>query len=127
MSRTLASLAAACALALPLAAQSPSAAVATITAADVSRRIGVIAADSMRGRATPSPELEQTAAWIASELARFGLRPGGDGGSFLQRYPIVTKALVPASSTAALAGVSLRFGRDVARSEEHTSELQSPC
>src|SRR5688500_11561749 len=116
MSRTLTALAAACALALPLplAAQSPGAAVETITAADVSRRIGVIAADSMRGRATPSPELEQTAAWIASEMARVGLRPGGDAGSFLQRYPIITKALVPASSTAALGGVPLRFGRDVA-------------
>ena len=59
-----------------------------ITEADIRARIGVIADDSMRGRATPSPQLDQTAAWIASEFARFGLRPGGDSGTFLQRYPI---------------------------------------
>ena len=114
MIRSLAALCGACALALPLAAQTPTAAAATITEADVARRVGVIAADSMRGRATPSPELEQTAAWIASEMARSGLRPGGDGGAFLQRYPIITKVLAPASSSASLGGVALRFGRDVA-------------
>jgi hypothetical protein len=63
-------------------------AVGTITAADFLQRLGVIADDSMRGRATPSPELDETAAYIAAEFARLGLRPGGDGGTFLQRYPI---------------------------------------
>ena len=83
--------------AAPLAAQSaprPPAsaavrrAVETITESDVRTRIAVIAADSMRGRLTPSPELEQTAAYIAAEFQRFGLRPGGDSGSYLQRYRI---------------------------------------
>lgn len=92
----------------------PSLAAATITAADVRRRIAVIADDSMRGRATPSPELEKTAAWVAAEMARLGLRPGGDGGGFQQRYAIRTKALDPPASTASFAGVPLRFGRDVA-------------
>jgi hypothetical protein len=82
---------------VPLTAQSaprpPSAAavrsaVESITEADVRQRIGVIADDSMRGRATPSPELEKTAAYIAGEFQRFGLRPGGDSGTFLQRYRI---------------------------------------
>jgi hypothetical protein len=81
----------------PLAAQrtprAPTAAaieraVATITAADFLQRLGVIADDSMRGRETPSPELDKTAAYIAAEFARLGLRPGGDNGTFLQRYPI---------------------------------------
>jgi hypothetical protein len=83
--------------AAPLAAQraprGPTAAAieraaSTITAADFLQRLGVIADDSMRGRATPSPELDQTAAYIAAEFARLGLRPGGDNGTFLQRYPI---------------------------------------
>ena len=96
------------------AAGSPAAAAETITAADVRRRIGVIAADSMRGRFTPSPELEQAAAWIASEMGRFGLRPAGDAGTFIQRYRIVTTVLDPAASSARLAGRALRFGKDVA-------------
>jgi hypothetical protein len=64
------------------------AAIGTITEADFRQRLGVIADDSMRGRATPSPELEKTAAYIADAFRRFGLRPGGDGGTYVQRYPI---------------------------------------
>jgi hypothetical protein len=60
----------------------------SIVPADVHDRIAVISDDSMRGRATPSPELEQVAAWVAAQFQRFGLTPGGDGGSFIQRYGI---------------------------------------
>ena len=60
----------------------------TIVASDVHDRIAVIADDSMHGRATPSPELEKVAAWIAGEFRSFGLAPGGDSGSYLQRYAI---------------------------------------
>jgi hypothetical protein len=86
-----------CLAAAPLLAQSsprpPSAAavrraVETITETDIRRGIGVIADDSMRGRLTPSPELDKTAEYLASEFRRFGLRPGGDSGSYLQRYRI---------------------------------------
>src|ERR1044071_6727720 len=71
-------------------AQSPAVkrAAETITEADIRRRILVIADDSMGGRNTPSPGLNSTAAYIASEFRRFGLKPGGDSGTFLLRYPI---------------------------------------
>jgi peptidase M28-like protein len=60
----------------------------TITAGDVKRRIQIIADDSMRGRDTPSPGLEATARYIAAEFKQFGLTPAGDGGAFIQRYPL---------------------------------------
>lgn len=50
--------------------------------------IFTIADDSMMGRATPSPGLEKTAAWIAAQFAALGLRPGGDNGDWQQRYPV---------------------------------------
>jgi hypothetical protein len=53
------------------------AAVATITAADLATRVGIIADDSMMGRWTPSPGLLKTAGYLASELDRLGLQPGG--------------------------------------------------
>ncbi len=69
----------------------------------------------MRGRNTPSPELEATAAWIADEFSRLGLRGGGDGGGFLQRYPLEEVRLDVASSVVrANSGEELRFGTDVA-------------
>ena len=66
----------------------------TITAADIRRRIFLIADDSMGGRNTPSPGLTRTAEYIAGEFRRFGLKPGGDSGSFLLNYPIVVRQIL---------------------------------
>ena len=60
----------------------------SITAADVKRRIEIIADDSMGGRDTPSRGLEATARYIAAEFRRFGLTAAGDSGGFIQRYPL---------------------------------------
>jgi hypothetical protein len=89
-------------------------AAATITQDDYAWRIGVIAHDSMQGRNTPSPGLDKTAMWIASEFRRFGLKGGADGGSFIQRYPLVeTMVDVDASRIQVEGGVTLRYGADV--------------
>ncbi len=71
----------------PAAGPDLAAAAATITAADVDRRIAYLASDEMRGRNTPSPELEEAARWIAADFERLGLEPGGDSGTFIQRWP----------------------------------------
>ncbi len=47
--------------------------------------IETLAHDSMRGRATPSPELEATATWIARRFETLGLE-GPFGGAYLQWY-----------------------------------------
>jgi Zn-dependent M28 family amino/carboxypeptidase len=61
--------------------------VARITPALMARHIGVLADDSMRGRFTPSPEIELTARYAGEVFRRAGLRPAGDSGQFIQRYP----------------------------------------
>jgi hypothetical protein len=66
---------------------------ATITADDVARRIGIIAHDSMLGRDTPSRGLDLTARYVADQFRRFGLKPGGDGGSWQQHYDITRRRL----------------------------------
>jgi len=79
-----------------LAAQSAPAlhsAAATITPADIEELIGVIADDSMKGRDTPSPGLELTAQFVADRFRRFGLKPGGDNGTWFQRYRIVRRRI----------------------------------
>ena len=68
-------------------------AVATLTARDVAHRIGIIAADSMMGRDTPSRGLDLTAQYVADQFRSFGLKPGGDDGSWFQRYPITRRRL----------------------------------
>jgi hypothetical protein len=82
-------------IAAPLAAQttpSVSRAAASITAADVARRVGIIADDSMMGRDTPSRGLDLTAQYVADQFRRFGLK------SSFQRYPITRRRLEPAHS-----------------------------
>src|ERR1041385_7770522 len=94
----------------PAAAQSGALtrAAGSITAADVQRRIFLIAPDSMGGRNTPSPGLSKTANYIAAEFERFGLQPGGDSGTYLMRYPIATRQLLAGRS-------SIRFGNGTSR------------
>jgi hypothetical protein len=93
-------------------------AAATITAAEVAARVGLLAHDSMRGRDTPSRELDRAATYIAAEFARMGLRPGGDEGSFIQRYPLERRVPDTAGSYLALGTeVPIRFGADAIRVE----------
>jgi Peptidase family M28 len=89
---------------------------ASITTANVQRRINTIAADSMRGRPTPSRELEEVAAYIAGEFRRLKLRPAGDSGTYLQRYPLEVYRFEPDSSSLRAVGrapATWRVGRDV--------------
>ncbi len=94
---------------LPLSAQTkaPAAsAAATITSANLMRHTGVIAADSMLGRATPSAGLEKTAEYVASEFRKAGLKPAGEAGSYMQRFG-VTRWTIDTSRSV----VELKAGR----------------
>ena len=93
------------------------AAVAGISADDLYRKIGVLADDSMRGRFTPSPELDQVATWIGSEFERLGLLPGGDAGGFIQRYEIRNREGEPTGETAPNVVGILRGSDPVLRDE----------
>jgi peptidase M28-like protein len=88
----------------------------TIVEGDVTHRISIIAADSMMGRDTPSPGLEKTAQYVADNFRKFGLKPGGDSGTFIQRYAIVRARFNPAASVleakAGDASATVRFDRD---------------
>jgi hypothetical protein len=67
-------------------------AASTITPVDVYERIAFLASDDMRGRDTPSPELDAAARWIADQLAAAGAEPAGEDG-WIQRYPYPSEAL----------------------------------
>ncbi len=81
---------------------------AEITAADMYARIAFLASDELRGRDTPSPGLDTAAAWIAREFERLGLEPGGENGTFFQRYPFVIRTVNAEQSSWG----ELRYGQD---------------
>jgi hypothetical protein len=88
----------------------PSTAAETITEHDVIRHIKVIADDSMLGRDTPSRGLELTAQYVAHQFKAAGLKPGGDSGSWFQRYPITRRHIDADRSS-----LTLRSGKAEAR------------
>ena len=63
-------------------------AVDTISADQMKDYLTFIASDEMEGRDTPSRGLDTTAKFLALTLARWGFKPAGDAGSFLQRIDL---------------------------------------
>src|SRR5829696_5394337 len=63
-------------------------AVDTISANQIKDYLTFIASDEMEGRDTPSRGLDTTAKFLAMNVARWGLKPAGDEGSFLQRIDL---------------------------------------
>ncbi len=96
----------------PVPEADASTAAATITGDELKGRIGVLAADSMRGRNTPSPELDEVAAWIAEQFRDWGLQPGA-GQEYIQRYPVQTVAFDPEGSSARIGDGALAVGTEV--------------
>jgi hypothetical protein len=92
------------------------AAAATITPERIFSRIDFLAADEMRGRDTPSPELEIAANYLVDQSRIFGLRPGGGDGTYLQRWPFPLRRLSADAARLEVAmpegPVRLAFGRD---------------
>ena len=64
-----------------------------VNADSIAARVRAFAHDSMLGRAAGSQSYERAATYLAREVLRMGLRPGGDSSSFLQRIPLVEAQL----------------------------------
>jgi hypothetical protein len=93
-------------------------AAAPITAAAIRERIAFLASDEMRGRDTPSPELELAAEYLARESRALGLEAAGEGGTFLQRWPYPLRRLDTGAARMSIRGPrgtqTLRLGEHFA-------------
>lgn len=121
--------AAAAALSSPVGAQQPVAAVppppgmsatalaqaaATITAAEVARHVAALTADSLRSGATPSPALEQTAAYLARQFRQLGLRARD---TMIWHYPVPGQLLLDDARSSVLVTRSVAHGNQVVLTE----------
>lgn len=80
-----------------------------ITAADLKTRLYIFADDSMEGREAGSRGHFRATTYLAAELARMGLEPAGDQGTYFQTIPL--KALAPMVHLV-VGGSALELGRD---------------
>jgi Zn-dependent M28 family amino/carboxypeptidase len=84
----------------------------TITAAQMRGYLSFIASDEMEGRDTPSRGLDITAKFLATNLARWGFKPGGDDGSFMQKIALRRDGVDKEQSNATYNGQPLTIGED---------------
>ena len=81
---------------MPLALLSqevPKEGVVSITPQEMKAHVYYLASDAMKGRNTPSPELDTCAAYIAREFASYGLKPVGANKFYYQPFNVLKASL----------------------------------
>jgi hypothetical protein len=84
----------------------------TIAANQLKDYLTFIASDEMEGRDTPSRGLNTTAKFLAMNLARWGFKPAGDEGSFLQRIDLQHNRADAGQTKVDYSGKTLLAGTD---------------
>ena len=87
----------------------------TITAEQLKDYLYYVASDEMEGRDTPSRGLDLTAKFIALNLKRWGFKPAGDGGGFLQTMALSRNTVDGDKSSLEIGGQKFAFGEDFLR------------
>lgn len=88
-----------------------------------------LADDALKGREAGTPEYEIAAAYVASQFYAAGLEPGGEGGSYRQKVPLI--GIKPADkgdfvlTTKAGGNQPLTFGQDYVPAPNPTAEQTS--
>jgi hypothetical protein len=96
---------------------------AAITAGDLMTRLYIFADDSMMGRQVGTIYNNKGTDYIAAEVKKLGLKPGGENGGYFQTLPFALRAL-DTTSTLTVNGVTLKAGVDfVAQSSGHPTQL----
>jgi hypothetical protein len=73
-------------------------------AADLQAHVLALTAPEMEGRGSGTPGGDRAARYIAAELARLGLQPGGDAGTFFQEFVVGETPRAGAGSRLAAVG-----------------------
>jgi hypothetical protein len=76
--------------------------------------LAYLASDELAGRNTPSPGFDAAADYIIARLARAGLTPAGDNGTFKQSYELHETRVETTTASIEIAGQRFAFGRDFA-------------
>jgi hypothetical protein len=86
-----------------------------ITADQLKEYLYFVADDAMQGRDTPSPGLDATANFIAFHLKRWGFKPAGDNGSYLQKFALLSEPLDLAKTELKVGDQSYKLNEDFFR------------
>lgn len=84
----------------------------TITAENLKRDLDYLSSDELLGRQSPSPGFDKAADYIAKRLAKAGLKPLGDSGTFLQHYTMRESRVDTAGAYLEIGATRFTFGAD---------------
>jgi hypothetical protein len=101
-------------------------AVENITAAQLKDYLYYVASDEMEGRDTPSRGLDSTAKFIATLLSRWGFKPAGDDGTFLQHIELSRYVVNAATTSVEIGGKPLAYGTDYMTGPSTSSLSNAP-
>lgn len=86
-----------------------------------------IASDELEGRDTPSRGLDVAAKFIATNLSRWGVKPAGDSGTFMQRFALQKSVVDSAQTALEINGQRFKFGTDfIAHSSSGAGTASAP-
>ncbi|MCX6367137.1 MAG: M28 family peptidase [Armatimonadetes bacterium] len=85
-----------------------------ITAENLRGYLTFIASDALQGRDTPSQGLDVAAEFLAFHLKKWGLKPGGDKGTFFQKIPMIKMGFDETKSSLTIAETAVKFGESFA-------------
>lgn len=83
-----------------------------ITTAELREYLTYVASDELAGRETPSPGLDAAAKYLAEHLARWGVKLGGEKGTYFQAIRLRRSRPNPALTKVALNGTAFAAGDD---------------
>src|SRR5262245_5482142 len=80
---------------------------------DILRHIKQLASEEYTGRGVDTPGIKLARDYIAAEFAKYGLKPGGDNGTYLQGFDVAVGVTVNEPTSLALGdGAPLKFDAD---------------
>ena len=82
-----------------------------ITVASLKETVNALAADDMQGRGTAQPGGDKAAAYLADRFAKLGLKPLGDGNTYLQSIKFKETQFLPQNAFT-VGEQNLKFGTD---------------
>ena len=90
----------------------PEPTVGAITAADAMTRLYILADDSMLGREAGTLGNVKGTNYVAAEMKRMGLEPGGENGTYFQTVPVIISR-IDSTRSLSVNGAPLRLGTDI--------------
>src|SRR5689334_7606304 len=86
----------------------PEPTVGAITAADAMTRLYILADDSMLGREAGTLGNVKGTNYVAAEMRRMGLEPGGENGTYFQTVPVIISR-IDSTRSLSVNGMPLRL------------------